>query len=137
MNAIERTVPAIEKTPRTYLPETFTVTDWATIEPYFIELRDRQLNNAAELEKWMLDRSELETVLQEDMGWRYIKMTCDTTDEKATTAFQFFVEEIDPKIAPYDHELNKKLIASPYLNELDQEKYRIYLRSVKKALEML
>lgn len=136
MDTLEKSVPAIQRSPRTYLPESFTVTDWATIEPYFIELRDREINSAQELEKWMLDRSELESVLQEDMGWRYIKMTCDTTNEAATAAFQFFVEEIDPKIAPYDHELNKKLIASPYLNELDQEKYRIYLRSVKKALEI-
>lgn len=136
MNTLERTVPEIQKSPRNYLPQTFTVTDWATIEPYFIELRDRQISNAAELEKWLLDRSEMESVLQEDMGWRYIKMTCHTTDEKATAAFQFFVEEIDPKIAPFDHELNQKLMASPYLNELDQEKYRIYLRSVKKALEI-
>ena len=136
MDTLERTVPEISKTPRTYLPETFAVTDWAVIEPYFIELRDRNINSAAELEKWMLDRSELESVLQEDMGWRYIKMTCDTTNEAATAAFQFFVEEIDPKMAPYDHELNKKLMESPYVQELDQEKYRIYLRSVKKALEI-
>lgn len=136
MDILEKNVPEITRSPRTYLPETFTVTDWATIEPYFIELRDRQLQSAVGLEKWLLDRSELESVLQQDMGWRYIKMTCDTTNEAATAAFQFFVEEIDPKIAPYDHALNQKLIASPYLNELDQEKYRIYLRSVKKALEI-
>ena len=49
MNAIERTVPEIAKMPRTYLPQSFTVTDWATIEPFFIELRDRQVNSAAEL----------------------------------------------------------------------------------------
>ncbi len=136
MTTAERAVPELTKMPRTYLPQTFTVTDWAALEPYFIELRDRPLASGAELEKWLLDRNELESALQEDMGWRYIKMTCDTQNEATTAAFQFFVEEIDPKIAPYDHELNKKLISSPYLNELDQEKYRIYLRSVKKALEI-
>src|SRR5687768_8953121 len=117
MNTAERVVPEVTKNPRIYLPQTFTVTDWIAIEPFFIELRDRQINSAAELEKWLLDRNELESSLQEDMGWRYIKMTCDTQNEAVTAAFQFFVEEIDPKIAPYDHELNKKLIGSPYLNE--------------------
>ncbi|KAA9332649.1 M3 family oligoendopeptidase [Adhaeribacter soli] len=136
MNTAERTVTEISKNPRRYLPETFKVTDWNTIEPYFIELRDRNITSAEELENWLLDRSELESVLQEDMGWRYIKMTCDTQNEDATAAFQFFVEEIDPKIAPYDHELNQKLMASPYVANLDQERYRIYLRSVKKALEI-
>jgi oligoendopeptidase F len=136
MNTAERTVTEISKNPRRYLPEIFKVTDWNTIEPFFIELRDRNITSAEELENWLLDRSELESVLQEDMGWRYIKMTCDTQNEDATAAFQFFVEEIDPKIAPYDHELNQKLMASPYVANLDQEKYRIYLRSVKKALEI-
>ncbi|HSI89709.1 MAG TPA: M3 family oligoendopeptidase, partial [Adhaeribacter sp.] len=136
MTTAERTVPAITAIPRRYLPQTFKVTDWAAIEPYFIELRDREINSAAELEKWMLDRSELESVLSQDMGWRYIKMTCDTQNEEITAAFQYFINEIEPRIAPYDHELNTKLIGSPYLNELDQEKYRIYLRSVKKALEI-
>src|SRR5690606_8456235 len=136
MNTLEQTAPQLAKAPRHYLPETFKVSDWTTIEPYFIELRDREIQSAAELEKWMLDRNELESVLQEDMGWRYIKMTCDTANEEATADFQFFVEQIDPKIAPYDHELNQKLVASAYLPELDQEKYRIYLRSVKKALEI-
>ena len=136
MNTAERIVPEITKNPRRYLPETFKITEWSAIEPYFIELRDRNINSAEELENWMLDRSELESVLQEDIGWRYIKMTCDTTNEEATEAFQFFVEQIDPKMAPYDHELNQKLMASPYVADLDQEKYRIYLRSVKKALEI-
>jgi oligoendopeptidase F len=136
MNTVERTVPEITKIPRHYLPESFNVTDWAAIEPYFIELRDRNMTSAQELERWMLDRSELESVLSQDMGWRYIKMTCDTQDEDITAAFQYFINEIEPKIAPYDHHLNQKLIDSPYLNGLDQEKYRIYLRTVKKALEI-
>jgi oligoendopeptidase F len=136
MNTVERTVPEISKIPRHYLPESFTITDWAAIEPYFIELQDRKITSAQELERWMLDRSELESVLSEDMGWRYIKMTCDTQNEEITEAFQYFINEIEPKIAPYDHELNKKLIDSPFLGGLDQEKYRIYLRSVKKALEI-
>src|SRR5690606_18157485 len=37
---------------------------------------------------------------------------------------------------PYDHELNLKLMHSPYVNGLDQDKYRIYLRGVKRALEI-
>jgi oligoendopeptidase F len=136
MQTAERPIPEITKPTRNYLPESFTVTEWAAIEPFFIELRDRPVQSARELEKWMLDRSELESVLSQDMGWRYIKMTCDTQSEERTAAFQYFVEEIDPKMAPYDHELNQKLMASPYVQELDQEKYRIYLRSVKKALEI-
>ncbi|MBD2716319.1 M3 family oligoendopeptidase [Microvirga sp. STR05] len=125
-----------QRPPRHYLPEEFTVTDWTTLEPFFIELRDRSIASGPELERWLLDRSELESVLSEDLAWRYIRMTCDTQDEQRSTAFQFFVSEIEPNIAPYDHALNEKMMASEFLPELDQEKYRVFLRSVRQALEI-
>ncbi len=110
--------------PRHYLPEDFHVTDWATIEPFFMELRDRDITSAPELERWLLDRSELEAVLSEDLAWRYIRMTCDTQDGGRTEAFQYFVNEIEPHVAPYDHALNEKMMASPYLAGLDREPLR-------------
>lgn len=121
---------------RTFLPPDYTITDWAALEPYLENLKTREINSAAELEQWLLDRSELESVIAEDMGWRYIRMTIDTQDEAATAAFHYFVNEIEPNIAPYDHAFNQKLVESPYLPKLDEEKYRIYLRSVKKAIEI-
>ncbi|RTQ48177.1 M3 family oligoendopeptidase [Hymenobacter gummosus] len=129
-------VTSPNRPPRHYLPEGFTVTDWAAIEPYFVELRDRAVGSGAELERWLLDRSELESVLSEDLAWRYIRMTCDTQDQARAEAFQYFVSEIEPQVAPYDHALNEKLVASPYAPELDQDKYRIFLRSVRRALEI-
>jgi len=121
---------------RFFIPEQFELKDWNTLEPYLQELQNRPINSAAELEKWMLDRSELESIFGEEIGWRYIRMTINTQDETATEAFQYFVTEIEPKVAPYDHALNQKLMESPYLPELDQEKYRIYLRSVRRQLEI-
>ncbi|WP_242510120.1 M3 family oligoendopeptidase [Hymenobacter persicinus] len=121
---------------RRYLPESFLVTDWATLEPYFVELRDRNISSAAELERWLLDRSELESVLSEDLAWRYIRMTCDTQDPARAEAFQYFVSEIEPNVAPYDHALNEKMIGSEFLPDLDPERYRIFTRSVRQALEI-
>jgi oligoendopeptidase F len=125
-----------QRPPRQYLPESFTVTDWAAIEPYFIELCDRAIESGQELERWLLNRSELESVLSEDLAWRYIRMTCDTQEQARAEAFQYFVSEIEPHVAPYDHALNEKLIASPYLPDLDPAQYRVFIRSVRQALEI-
>ena len=122
--------------PRHYLPEDFQVTDWAALEPFFQELQHRPVRDAAALERWLLDRSELESVLSEDLAWRYIRMTCDTQDEGRAEAFQFFVQEVEPQVAPYDHALNEKLLASPYLSELSPERYGVFLRSVRRASEI-
>nr|WP_198172925.1 M3 family oligoendopeptidase [Hymenobacter ginkgonis] len=122
--------------PRQYLPEEFFVTEWASLEPFFQELQGRVVADAAALERWLLDRSELESVLSEDLAWRYIRMTCDTQATDRAEAFQFFVQEIEPQVAPYDHALNEKLLANPYLAELDQARYGVFLRSVRRASEI-
>lgn len=126
----------IEKLPRKYLPENLMVSDWVTIEPFFKELLERKIDSKAELEKWLHDMSELEAMINEDFCWRQIKMTCDTTDKKLEESFNFFCTEIQPKIQPYAFELNKKLIGSPFINELDKDKYFTYLRSVRKSIEL-
>ena len=121
---------------RVFLPEEFSVDSWEAVEPYLINLEERQLHDVDALRKWLLDRSELEAVISEDMAWRYIKMTCDTTDEKLKERFNFFVSEIEPKIAPYSDRLNKKVLSSPFLNDIDSPGYDILIRNMKKAVEI-
>lgn len=122
--------------PRRFLPEGLKIDSWAVVEPFFKELKERAINSKRDLESWLLDVSELDSVFSEDLAWRYIRMTCDTNSKEYTDAYQFFVTEIEPNSAPYYNEFNKKLIASPYTKELDQKKYFIFLRGVKKALEI-
>jgi oligoendopeptidase F len=125
----------IVKKERKYIPAALEII-WETLEPLFKELENRKINSVEELESWLADRSELEAALEEDFAWRYIRMTCDTTDEKLLADFQYFATEIEPKIAPLNNELNKKFIASPYLKQLDKKKYFVLIRSIKKALEL-
>lgn len=119
---------------RTFLPEALILSSWTQIKPYFEDLNKREIGSVADLKKWLQDRSELEAVLEEDMAWRYIKMNCDTTDPELQSSFQFFVQNISPKIAPYEHGFNTKLMNSKYVRELDSDAYFIYLRSVKNAI---
>jgi len=123
-------------TQRNFLPTEFSITSWEQVQVYFEDLKNRAIDSVADLQKWLQDRSELEAVLEEDMAWRYIKMNIDTTDTKLQEAFQFFVEKISPNTAPYEHGYNTKLVECPFLNDLDAEHYRIYLRSVKNDIKL-
>ncbi|MCJ8210160.1 M3 family oligoendopeptidase [Mucilaginibacter sp. RS28] len=125
----------IHKKQKHYIPENLEM-QWGNLEPLFVELRDRAINSVEELEQWLRDRSEVEAALEENFAWRYIKMTCNTADENLLKDFQYFATEIEPKIAPYSNELNKKLVNSEFFDKLDSEKYFIYLRGVKRALEL-
>lgn len=122
---------------RKYLDKSFTITNWQALQPYFDELLERPVTSKSELINWFHNRSELEAVLSEEGAWRYIKMTCDTTDDELRDSFNYFVQEIQPKIAPYSDKLNKKVVASPYLAKVAELKgYDIMVRELKKEIEI-
>tara|TARA_B100000767_G_scaffold30862_1_gene26496 strand:- start:1160 stop:2884 length:1725 start_codon:yes stop_codon:yes gene_type:complete len=121
---------------RTFVSNDLKVDSWSKLQQYFQDLLDATISNVSELEKWLHNRSELESVMEEEMAWRYIKMNIDTTDEKLAKDFSFWITEISPNVAPYSHQLNKKVYDSPYLNELDNDKYFIYLRGLKEEIKI-
>lgn len=125
----------LHKNERRFVPLELNMV-WEEIHPLYVKLLERDFHSAADLEQWMLDRSELEAVIEENAAWRYIRMTCNTADPALVEAFQYFATEIEPKIAPINNELNEKLIHSTFLTELDEQKYFVYLRGVKKSLEL-
>jgi oligoendopeptidase F len=126
----------IKKLPRHFLPPGFVITNWESLEPYFIQLEEREISSLPDLEQWLRDSSELEAVISEDACWRQIKMTCDTENKELEEAFTFFMMKIQPNIQPYSDRLNKKLVDCSFTGELDPEKYFTYLRNVKKNIEL-
>src|SRR5438309_964182 len=126
----------ISSIPRNYLPKDFKITNWEGLEPYFKELLERPLNSKEELEQWLKDVSEVEAVIGEDAAWRQIRMTCDTENKQLEEAFTFFVMEIQPKMQPYADKLNRKLVENKFTSELTGEAYKVYLRNVKKNIEL-
>ncbi|MEM8966296.1 MAG: M3 family oligoendopeptidase [Bacteroidota bacterium] len=126
-----------EKKERTLLPNDFKVTSWEALKPYYDNLLERDITSAADLQQWFQDRSELEAILSEDLAWRYIKMTCDTTNEQLRESYTEFVTQIQPKIAPVSNELNKKALANPYLGELKNlNGYPILIRELEKDAQI-
>lgn len=121
---------------RKFLPENLSVKSWESIADFYNDLRDRQISGAADLRKWLLDRTELESVIQEDVAWRYIRMSCDTTNKEYSDAFNFFVSEIEPNIAPYTNELNLKLLNCPFLSEMGDQRMEIMIRNIRKQTEI-
>src|ERR1700744_396844 len=126
----------LKKPVRHFLPADYILTDWQSLEPYLKDLEQRPLDTRAELEKWLLDMSELEAVVSEDACWRQIRMTCDTENKELEEAFNFFCLEIQPKIQPYADRLNRRLVENPHTQELDPKEYFTYLRSVRKRIEL-
>jgi oligoendopeptidase F len=130
------TASDLKKPVRHFLPADYVITDWKSLEPYFQNLEQRPLDTRADLEKWLLDMSELEAVVSEDACWRQIKMTCDTENKTLEEAFNYFCMQIQPQIQPYADRLNRRLVENPHTRELDQKEYFTYLRGVRQRIEL-
>ena len=127
---------AIEKRPRQFLPADFVISDWDALAPYFMALDERSISSVHELEQWLLDASELEAVISEEACWRQIKMTCDTENKTLEESFNYFMLEVQPRMQPWSDKLNKKLLASPFVNELPDPQYFTFLRNVRKQIDL-
>ena len=121
---------------RRFLPAVLSFESWETIEPWFKALHERPVSSAAELLQWLKDFSELDAVLDEEMAWRYIRSTCDTANPEFEKAYDFFVEQIEPKAAPWFQELFKKLDSNPYRDTLDPDVYSVFLRTVRNDISI-
>ena len=127
----------MKKYRRSFVDDQLVIDSFESVEKYLNLLLDRKLDSTEALRQWLKDKSELEAVLEEDMAWRYIRMSIDTANEAFQKAYTFFVTEIQPKLAPIDDALNKKFITCPFHAELaTEEAFAIHIRSVKSQLEL-
>lgn len=122
---------------RTFISADLNLQTWEDIQSYFIDLRDRKITSQVEFEKWLQDRSELDAVLEENAAWRYIKMTIDTRIPELTEAYTYFVTEIQPKLAPFEDLLNRKMMESEYVAKLSESKeYSLLFKRVQQELDL-
>ena len=124
------------KLPRRFVPENLNPDDEKKISELYRSLLLRDIPAAATpLRDWILDWSELNSVLGEVSCRRYVAMTCDTKDEKAAKAYADFVENIQPVINEYDDKLNKKLMAHPSKDALKGE-FGEWFKGVQVSLDL-
>jgi len=121
---------------RAFLPNEFKVTVWSRLKPYFKELLNRSILSVEELEQWIFDKSEIHDVIAEEISWRYIKLTCDSQNDRIAEAYHYIIQEIQPKICHLEHELNLKFLACPFLKDLDPITYQVYLRDIKNKVHL-
>ncbi len=122
--------------PRRFLKAEDRLENWAAIEPYFDRLRDQPINTPDELERWLLDYSELCAAVGEVGTDRHIKMTCQTDDPARKDAFVDFIENIDPQFKVRCHELDERYAKSAAAARLPRERYFVLDRAIRAGVEL-
>ncbi|HSY44403.1 MAG TPA: M3 family oligoendopeptidase [Candidatus Acidoferrum sp.] len=112
--------------------------DWPQIAPLFdqLESRAQQIKDAAGLEAWLLDWSELGAALDEEASRRYIAMTCHTDNADAEKAYLHFVENVEPQLKPKQFALEKIYASHPLREKLSRERFNVFDRDVKNHVEL-
>ncbi|MEN9987436.1 MAG: hypothetical protein RLZZ585_475 [Bacteroidota bacterium] len=126
----------IEKNKRQFLNEDLSIQSWEDLKSYFDDLLARDIDSKEKFERWLNDRSELDAVLEEDLAWRYIRMSIETNNEELASAYTFFVTKIQPELAPLDDALNRKFMDSPYRHDYSDSAHQIYFRSIETQVNL-
>lgn len=117
--------------PRRFVPAQADMGEWAQIEPLFGELLRRPIASLEELERWLLDCSELSGAIAEERTKRYIAMTTQTDDPVRERAYQDFIEQVDPKTKPMWFALESAYLGNPFRKQLPMAQYAVMDRIVE------
>jgi oligoendopeptidase F len=126
----------IEKNKRQFLNEDLNIQSWEDLKSYFDDLLAREIDSKEKFERWLNDRSELDAVLEEDLAWRYIRMSIETNNEELASVYTFFVTKIQPELAPLDDALNRKFMDSPFRHDYTDSAHQIYFRSIETQVNL-
>jgi oligoendopeptidase F len=123
---------------RSFVPQAVDLGDWTQIAPLFdqLEARAAKAGSPAELERWLLDWSELNAALDEEGSRRYIAMTCHTDNSEAEKAYLYFVEHVEPQVKPRQFALEKIYVAHPQRAKLPSRRFEVFDRDVKNHVEL-
>ncbi len=124
------------KLKRNFVDNDLILDSFDDIKPYFDNLLERTLDSSKNVWQWMIDWSELESILNEEMGWRYIRMNCDISDTHLAERFHKFVTEIEPHMNRANDQLNRRFHSSEVQLLVDKSKLFTVIREIKKQIEI-
>ncbi|TVQ54330.1 MAG: M3 family oligoendopeptidase [Phycisphaerales bacterium] len=119
-----------------FVPTDLDATQWKNLEPLYQSLIDRPLKCEDCVEQLILDRSELDAAASEAESNLYIRMTCNTSDEKAKKGFLNFVENVEPQLKKAGFALDKKIAECEHTDKLDQHRYSVLIRNIRADVEL-
>ena len=118
-----------------FIPENFSIENWNSIEPYFQKLMKLPLDSMEEIEYFLECKSMLETAIDEDQAWRYIHVNIDTQNEEYKKAFEFFIDEIEPKVESWFNTIDRRIAESSAML-IFEKIHPIPARSLRKNIEL-
>ncbi|WP_432798029.1 M3 family oligoendopeptidase [Poriferisphaera sp. WC338] len=121
---------------RKFVPVDFDTSAWDQVETLCESLLNRETESLEQLTCWLEDYSECQAVIQEYSSRRNIDFACHTDDKEIEAAYLHFIENIAPRLKPYQDKLAKKFLASPHHDQLPFPGIDIMARSWQMDVEL-
>ncbi len=102
-----------------FIPADLPPGDIAALAALYKSLEARPLPDKAALETWIADWEDLSAVAGELFTEAYVAMTCDTGDPQREATYLHLVEELVPLMERSRFALQRKLLDTPAVAELD------------------
>lgn len=137
--ALEKGLPPVEGEDVTAQQEaegTFPLLDKTYLTQKLEDLLLQPIRSPQDLEKWIEAEGQLSEQIQEMASWVLINFKRNHQDEEALSRYDQLNREILPVLQRYGHQLDKKLISSPYVDQLDKERYGRLIKSRENALAL-
>ncbi len=121
---------------RSFMPNDADMGNTEQVVVLFEKLEAREIKSTEELEKWLLDHSELSAALSQENSRLSIRMTCQTDDEARAQDYKNFVQNVLPAVKPISHKINQKYLALCEKYPLDAGRYHVLDRAIKTDVEL-
>ncbi|MCK4883204.1 MAG: hypothetical protein KAS92_09285, partial [Candidatus Omnitrophica bacterium] len=121
---------------RAFVGQGANLADLTQIEPIYERLLAEEIGSPEALERWILNRSELEAALDQQGSMLYIRMTCQTDDAARVQSYTDFLETIVPATKVFENRLNTKYLKEFERFALAEDRYGIYTRAVRTDIEL-
>ncbi len=112
------------------------LSDWASVEPYYLELKNREISSKEELEKFLVDWSEIEAALSEYGTKLKVALSQNTGNQIAEAQQDRFIEQIESNSPEYSIALYKKFLDCKFRDELDQSYYRVLIKTAETCIRL-
>ena len=120
---------------RHYLPDDMKF-EWDDVSRVFEELVKRQVGSESELERWLLDGTELDAYLYEQRAIRYFDSTRQTDNPEYTKAYEEYTKFLEPKIKLASFKLLQRYVESRFRSQLPEPLYGLEDRRRQNAVSI-
>jgi oligoendopeptidase F len=111
-----------------YYKELIDLQDVEGVESQIRSLLDVPIESISDLEKWLKEEKDLMIKINEAMTGHHVDFYRNTEDAGVKSTFLHDQQIIQPLLMKYEAKLNEKCCESPYINQLDENRYGLMRR---------